>query len=78
MENSCETKTSCMQKMMQKIKVTIPEIIGLAIGAAGGFIYYSVVGCSSDSCPVTSNPWLSIIWGSVIGYLSGSMFNKKI
>ena len=77
MENACETKASCMQKMMQRIKVLIPEIIGLAVGAAGGLIYYKVVGCSTGTCPITSNPWISTIWGAVMGYLVGSMFNKN-
>jgi hypothetical protein len=78
MEDTCETKASCMQKMVNKIKGSVPELIGIVIGAAGGFIYYKTVGCSTGSCPITSNPWLSIIWGTVLGYLFGSMFNKKI
>ena len=77
MENTCETKASCMQKMIQKLKVSIPEIIGLVIGAVGGFIYYKTVGCPTGSCPITSNPWISTIWGGFIGYLFGNMFNKK-
>ena len=77
MENTCETKASCREKMMQKIKSAVPEIIGIAVGAAGGFIYYRTVGCSTGSCPITSNPWLTILWGAIIGYLTGSMFNKK-
>ena len=77
MENTCETKASCMQKMLHKIKRSVPGIAGVAIGATGGFIYYKTVGCSSGSCPITSNPWLSIIWGSVIGYFLGSMFKKN-
>jgi hypothetical protein len=77
MENTCETKASCMQKMGYKIKERLPQIIGITIGATGGFIYYKTVGCSTGSCPITSNPWLSIIWGSVMGYLIVSMFNKK-
>ncbi len=66
-----------MQKMLHKIKRSVPGIAGVAIGATGGFIYYKTVGCSSGSCPITSNPWLSIIWGSVIGYFLGSMFKKN-
>jgi len=78
MENSCETKASCMQKIIKKIKLTIPEIIGLSIGAACGFIYYKTVGCSTGTCPITSSPVISTVWGALIGYLFGSMFNKKI
>ncbi len=77
MENTCETKTSCMQKIVHKIKELLSAIIGMVIGAVGGFIYYKTVGCSTGSCPITSNPWLSILWGTIIGYLLGSLFIKK-
>jgi len=77
MDNSCETKVSCMQRVMQKIKISITEIIGLLLGAAFGYIYYKTVGCSTGACPITSNPWISSIWGSIIGYLIGNMFNKN-
>jgi len=77
MENTCETKASCREKMLQKIKSSILEIIGMVLGAISGFIYFKTVGCSTGSCPITSNPWLTIIWGSLIGYLTGSIFNKN-
>lgn len=77
MDNSCETKASCMQKVMQRIKISVPEIIGLVIGATGGFVYYKIVGCSTGTCPITSSPWISSVWGAVVGYLLGSMFNRN-
>jgi hypothetical protein len=77
MNNSCETSKSCRERLVLKLKGMIPEIIGLFAGGIVGFIYYKTVGCSSGSCTITSNPWLSVIWGSMIGYLSGSIFNKK-
>lgn len=77
MENSCETKTSCMQMMVHRIKEYFPELIGIVIGAVGGFIYYKNIGCSTGSCPITSNPWSSIIWGSIMGYLIGGVFKKR-
>jgi hypothetical protein len=66
-----------MNKLISTIKSTWPEIIGLAVGAAGGFVYYKTVGCSTGTCPITSNPWMSILWGSITGYLLVSMFNKN-
>ena len=77
MENTSETKVTGLQKVLQRIKVSYPEIIGLALGATGGYIYYKVVGCPTGSCPITSNPWVSSIWGAMIGYLFGNMFNKN-
>lgn len=59
------------------IKRRIPSIIGLIIGGIGGYIYYLTIGCSSGSCPITSNPWLSVLWGLILGYLIGDLFTKK-
>lgn len=57
--------------------LTLKSIIGMVLGALGGYIYYIQVGCESGSCPITSNPWISMIWGLLMGYLVGDMFNKK-
>ncbi|MGC8864416.1 MAG: DUF6132 family protein [Bacteroidales bacterium] len=43
--------------------------LGVLIGAVGGYLYYIKIGCNSGSCPITSNPWMSIIWGAIMGYL---------
>lgn len=56
---------------------SIKSIIGLGVGAIGGFIYYYFVGCQTGSCAIKSNPWLMTIWGAAFGYLLGDMFNKK-
>lgn len=57
--------------------ISVPAIIGIVAGGAGGYLYYYLVGCYSGSCPITSNPTLTIIWGAVIGYLLGDMFTKR-
>ncbi len=44
-------------------------IIGAAIGGALGFVYYKLVGCSSGTCPITSKPLNSIMYGAVMGLL---------
>lgn len=44
-------------------------IIGAAIGGALGFVYYKFVGCSSGTCPITSKPLNSIMYGAVMGLL---------
>lgn len=42
-----------------------------AVGAIGGFLYYRLVGCASGACPITSNPYISTVYGGVIGILVG-------
>lgn len=38
------------------------------IGGLAGYLYYHFVGCSSGTCAITSNPYMSIIYGSFFGY----------
>ena len=50
---------------------------GIFIGTAGGFMYYYFIGCRTGSCPITSSPWLSMLWGASVGYLVFDMFRKN-
>lgn len=59
------------------IKKHLISIIGTVVGFIGGYLYYHFIGCQSGTCPITSNPYMSIIWGGVLGYLLFSMFEKK-
>ena len=49
----------------------LPMMILAAVGAIGGFLYYRLVGCASGACPITSNPYISTVYGGVIGTLLG-------
>ena len=40
-------------------------IIGL--GGGLGFAYYYFIGCTSGSCPITSNPYVSTAYGALVG-----------
>jgi hypothetical protein len=53
------------------------SMIGIIVGAIGGYIYYDQVVCTTGGCPLTSNPYITVIWGAVIGYLLFDMFKKK-
>lgn len=50
---------------------TIPWklIIGTGIGAAVGYLYYYFVGCATGTCPITSNPFMSVLYGAAMGAL---------
>jgi hypothetical protein len=44
--------------------------LGILTGATAGFLYYYFVGCASGTCAITSNPWLSIIFGGLLGFFA--------
>lgn len=44
-------------------------IIGVVAGGGLGFAFYKLVGCSTGTCPLTSNPFISTLYGSVLGAL---------
>lgn len=50
---------------------------GIILGALSGFLYWNFIGCNSGSCAITSNPYNSAIYGSVMGALVFSMFKKQ-
>ena len=58
-------------------RIPLIPIIGAIVGAIGGYIYYIKVGCVSGTCPLTSNPWISTLWGAAAGYLVFDIFTKK-
>jgi hypothetical protein len=63
--------------MNRFLKKYITYIIGIIVGAIAGFLYYYFIGCSSGTCPITSNPYISIVYGAVLGYLFSDLFKKK-
>ncbi len=51
--------------------------LGIIVGSVGGFLYWRFVGCTSGTCPITSSPLMSILWGAILGGLLFDMFKKK-
>lgn len=66
-----------MEKAIQYIKKQWIIIAGAAIGALGGYLYWYFVGCNSGTCPITSSPLNSTLYGILLGGLIGSMFKKS-
>ncbi|MDD2294510.1 MAG: DUF6132 family protein [Eubacteriales bacterium] len=50
----------------------LPLVALALLGAVGGYLFYRFVGCASGTCAITSNPYISTIYGGVIGALLGS------
>ncbi len=63
--------------MNQKLKLHSITILGIVIGGVGGYLYWKFVGCQSGTCPITSSPVNSTLWGLVLGGLLFNSFEKK-
>jgi hypothetical protein len=74
MENQDTVQTE-KKKLLKRIPVI--ALVGLLLGAIGGYIYYLKVGCVSGTCAISSNPWMSAAWGGAFGYLVFDMFNGR-
>jgi len=47
----------------------VARLAGPVIGGALGFVYHKVVGCAGGTCPIVASPYLSILYGALIGFL---------
>jgi hypothetical protein len=65
------------EKILGFIKKEKLAIIGVGLGIIGGFLYWRFVGCTSGSCPITSSPYYSTLWGGIMGGLILDMFKKS-
>jgi hypothetical protein len=50
-------------------------VIGVAVGGGIGFACYRFAGCATGTCPLTSNPVISTIYGAVLGALVATSFH---
>lgn len=44
--------------------------VGVLVGAVGGYLYWYLVGCTTDACPLQSSPLYMVLWGAAVGGLA--------
>ena len=63
--------------LKQKIKKWLRPTLFTLGGALTGLGYYYTVGCSAGSCPITSNPIITMLYMGLIGWLLSGIFGKE-
>lgn len=55
----------------------LKRILPVVVGGLLGYLYYFFIGCRTGSCPITSNPWISTIYGAFAGLIISIPSKKK-
>ena len=63
-----------MNNLIQKNKLSL---LGVAVGALSGYLYWNYIGCTSGTCMITSKPINSTLYGALMGYLLFGIFKKE-
>lgn len=63
--------------MKENMKKWLRPALFTLVGALVGLGYYYFVGCSTGSCPITSNPVSSMVYMGLIGWLLSGAFGKE-
>ena len=51
------------------VMLWLGRIAPTILGGGAGYAYYRFVGCRTGTCPITSNPWISTMYGALVGFM---------
>ena len=60
--------------MKEFLKKLLRPVLFTAGGALVGLGYYYLVGCSTGTCAITSNPYITVLYTRLIGFLLSGAF----
>ena len=58
-------------------KPWLRPVLGITLGALAGLGYYYLIGCGSGTCPITANPFTTMIYTALAGLLLSGVFSKE-
>ena len=56
----------------------IKKVLPVVGGAVVGFLYYYFIGCRTGTCPISGNPYISTVYGALIGAIWLIPSKKKV
>ncbi len=64
-----------MKQVLSFLRSNAVGFIFIALGLAGGYLYYRLTLCESGTCPLTSTPYYSMLVGGLLGALAGDLLS---
>ena len=64
--------------MKEKLNKYRFKILFVILGGIAGFLYWRFVGCTSGTCPITSNWFTTVPYGMLFGWLISDLFKTKV
>lgn len=58
-------------------QIIYKRVLPVVVGASLGFAYYYYIGCVSGTCAITSNPYISTVYGGILGFMVSFPSIKK-
>jgi hypothetical protein len=58
-------------RRVSAMNVWLKRTLFAVVGGSAGFAYYYFIGCTGGTCPITSNPVISTVYGAAIGIVAG-------
>lgn len=47
---------------------SLARLVFVVLGAGAGYAYYHFIGCATGTCPITGNPYMSTMYGGLMGF----------
>lgn len=54
---------------LKRLTLWQKRMLAAVAGGLAGYAYYYYIGCASGTCPITSNPYISVVYGMVMAGL---------